>query len=174
VQIAPTTATLGPGQTLQFQLADNLGTLAALWSVNPAVGSISASGLYTAPATLASNQIVTITATDAANAARSSTATITLVGPPPTLLSISPSVAGKAQSVAVVLTGTNFFAGSTVSTGYPGVTVSGVSIVSPTQIAATIKVAANAAPGTASITVSTSAGTSGAVAFSIVRGGGHK
>jgi len=38
------------------------------WSINPAgVGTMSASGLYTAPATIATEQTVTVTATSVAD-----------------------------------------------------------------------------------------------------------
>lgn len=57
--IAPTTASLGPGQTQQFsaQAVDASGNPVAspsfTWSLQPgAVGTVSATGLYTAPASI--------------------------------------------------------------------------------------------------------------------------
>ena len=67
----------------------------------------------------------------------------------------------------MTLTGTNFVTGATVAVSNPGVTVSGVAVVSATQITATFTIAANAATGAASVTVTTSGGTSPAVNFTV-------
>jgi len=80
VSISPNSATLNAGQTQQFSASvTNTSNTAVTWSISPAgTGSISSSGLYTAPASIASQQTVTITATSQANASIAATATITL------------------------------------------------------------------------------------------------
>ena len=95
-------------------------------------------------------------------------ASLTVVGSPaPTLTSISPASGVQGTTVPVTLTGTNFVAGATVATNNPGIAVSPATVVSATQITATFTIAANAAPGAANVTVTTSGGTSGAVAFTV-------
>jgi uncharacterized protein (TIGR03437 family) len=85
----------------------------------------------------------------------------------PTLTSIAPNGGLAGTTVAVSLTGTNFVAGATVNVGNSGVSVSDVSVVSPTRITATFAIAANAAVGPASVTVTTSGGTSAAASFGV-------
>jgi len=81
VTVSPTTATLNGGQTQQFTATvGNTTNLAVAWTVTPATGAgtISSSGLYTAPASVAAQQTVTITATSQANTTKSAAATVTL------------------------------------------------------------------------------------------------
>jgi hypothetical protein len=79
VTVAPPTATLGASQTQQFT-ATVTGTAngAVTWSINPAVGTISTTGLYTAPAS-STGQTVTVTATSVADPTKSGTAAVTLI-----------------------------------------------------------------------------------------------
>jgi hypothetical protein len=85
----------------------------------------------------------------------------------PTLTSVSPTSGVQGAAVPVTLTGTNFVAGATVAVSNPGITVGSVTVVSATQITATFTIAANAAPGAANVTVTTSAGTSAQVVFTV-------
>jgi len=102
--------------------------------------------------------------------------TFTVVNPgTPILSSIAPSsgfrrTAAAPNPVAVVLTGSNFTAGSTVNVVAPasGLTVTGVTMVSPTQINATFNTTTTAAIGPRSITVTTPGGTSGAVTYTVL------
>ncbi len=80
VQLVPVSVNLWPSQQQQFsaEVADPANPI-ALWSLTPAgVGTITATGLYTAPAVIAAPQTVTLTAADATNPAWFSTATINL------------------------------------------------------------------------------------------------
>ena len=86
----------------------------------------------------------------------------------PTLTGVSPSSGTQGTSVAVSLAGTNFVAGATVAVGNPGITVTNVSVISATQILANFTIGAAASVGAANVTVTTSAGTSGAVSFTVV------
>lgn len=74
-------AVLTANQTLQFTAAVN-GTANqnVTWSIDPATGAgtISTDGLYTAPATIAAEQTVTVRGTSAADATKSATVLITL------------------------------------------------------------------------------------------------
>lgn len=108
VGVSPPTATLQPNQTQQFN-ATVTGTAnqAVNWSITPAIGSISASGLYTAPATVAATQTVTIRATSQASGTASGTATVTVN--PLVTVSVSPSLAtlqaGQTRQFGATVTG---------------------------------------------------------------------
>jgi RHS repeat-associated protein len=80
VSVSPATATLYAGQTQQFTATvNNTANTAVTWSISPAgVGSISSSGLYTAPTAVTAQQMVTVTATSQADTSKSATATVTL------------------------------------------------------------------------------------------------
>jgi YVTN family beta-propeller protein len=121
VQVTPTTATIGAGETQQFT-ATVTGTsnTSVTWDVNGKAGgdinnggTISTSGLYTAPPTGTSS--VTIKAVSGADGTTSGTATVTIVSAAPTLTSVEPQVTeqGAAQQ-EVYLTGTNFTSNGTV------------------------------------------------------------
>ncbi len=79
VSVSPSTSLLYAGQTQQFTATTNSADTAVTWTITPAgVGTISASGLYTAPASIATAQTVTVTATSQVDTSKSSTATVTL------------------------------------------------------------------------------------------------
>lgn len=84
VSLAPASATLAPGATQQF----TAGGRAVTWSVdgvgggNAAVGTVTASGLYTAPA-VAPAAPVTVTATSTGSTAPRASATVTVTSPAP-------------------------------------------------------------------------------------------
>jgi hypothetical protein len=61
VSLSPASVALGPSQTQQFTATAGSQTPTVNWSIYPAIGTISASGLYTAPATIAQEQTVTVT-----------------------------------------------------------------------------------------------------------------
>jgi hypothetical protein len=78
VTITPATVALGAGQTQQFQAAtQSPADQPVVWSIAGA-GSISTTGLYTAPPSISSNQTVTITAASPVSSAKTATATVTL------------------------------------------------------------------------------------------------
>jgi hypothetical protein len=80
VGVTPPSATIGASQTQQFTASVlNTGNTAVTWTISPAgTGTINASGLYTAPASISTPQTVTITATSQADTTESASATITL------------------------------------------------------------------------------------------------
>src|SRR6185437_3242927 len=63
--VSPATTSLSAGQSTQFaaNVTGGSGNTAVTWSLNPNLGTISSSGLYTAPAAINSQQTVTVTAT---------------------------------------------------------------------------------------------------------------
>jgi hypothetical protein len=87
VAVSPATANLGLGQTQQFMAAvtgnANAGVVWKAGGVtggNAASGTITAGGLYTAPATATTPLGVTITATSVVDPSKSGTATVTVHG----------------------------------------------------------------------------------------------
>ena len=65
--VNPATVTLYGGQTQQFAATvNNASNTAVTWTISPTsgAGTISASGLYTAPASIGAQQTVTVTATN--------------------------------------------------------------------------------------------------------------
>lgn len=94
VSISPGTATLNGGSTQQFTATvSNASNTTVTWSVSctaggAACGTISSTGLYTAPAVVASSTSVTVTATLTADTTKSASATITLT---PISVSVSPA-----------------------------------------------------------------------------------
>ncbi len=160
VTVAPSSVAIGPNQTQQFS-ATLTGTTntSVTWSISPSVGSITAAGAYTAPASISGQQSITVTATSVADGTKSATATLTLnpisvtIGPVAiTLLanqtqqfsasvffdatnsgvtwSINPSV-GSISSVGL------YTAPATI-TGQQTVTVTATSVADPTKSASAI------------------------------------
>lgn len=80
VSVTPATATLRRSQTQRFAATVTYATdTTVTWSISPNVGTIDASGLYTAPATITSQQTVTVTALSRADNWTTGAATITLL-----------------------------------------------------------------------------------------------
>ncbi len=109
VSVNPPSVVLTAGQTQQFSATvSGTSNTAVTWSLSPNVGTISTSGLYTAPSAIASQQIVTVTATSVADSTKSAAASVTLV---PVSVTVSPSnvtmEAGQTQLFSVVVTGTS-------------------------------------------------------------------
>jgi hypothetical protein len=79
VSVTPAVVTRSAGQTQQFTASvTGSSNTAVTWTISPNVGSISSSGLYTAPATISAQQTVTVTATSQADLNSSGRATVTL------------------------------------------------------------------------------------------------
>ena len=117
MSVSPTTATLYGGQTQQLAATViNTSNTAVTWTVSPAgSGTVSSSGLYTAPASIASQTTVTVTATSQANTSATASGTITL----------SPTVAvsGFTPTAVTLYAGqTQQFSASVLNTGNTAVT----------------------------------------------------
>lgn len=72
--MTPTTVSLYSGQPQQFT-----ANAAVNWSMTPQSGTISGAGQYSAPSSIASRQVVTVTATSQADATKFANAAVTLV-----------------------------------------------------------------------------------------------
>lgn len=114
VTATPTAATLQSGQSIQLSAAVAGSTNSNVtWSMAPMVGSLSSSGLYTAPSTIAGTQTVVVTATSIADPTKSAGVTITLV---PVSVILSPSSASLSAAQ------TQQFTAAVSNTGNEGVT----------------------------------------------------
>lgn len=90
VSISPGSGSVGPSGSLQFTATvTNSANQAVIWYAS--LGSISSSGLYTAPATVAAATTVTIRATSIANPSSVTETTISIQ--PPTVVSVAISPA---------------------------------------------------------------------------------
>lgn len=111
LQVTPATATVVGGGTQQFTATVSGSTNTTVkWTLTGA-GTLSASGLYTAPASVVSAATATVTAVSAARASATASATITLK-PNPVTITISPA------SAYVLTQGTKQFT-ATASDGGP-------------------------------------------------------
>jgi hypothetical protein len=156
VTVSPKTATVITGLTQQFAATvTNTSNTAVTWQVNNVtggnntVGTISATGLYTAPAAVPSGTI-TVKAISQADSTRSDTATVTVVLP------VSVTVSPKTPSVQVGLT--QQFTATVANTSNTAVTwqvnnVTGGNSTVGTISAAGLYTAPAAAPSPATVTV---------------------
>jgi hypothetical protein len=79
VAVSPSSASLNAGGTKQFTASVSGSTdSAVVWSLSPAVGTISASGLYTAPTSVSTQQTVSVIATSHADPSKTASAIVTL------------------------------------------------------------------------------------------------
>jgi hypothetical protein len=97
VSLSPKTPSVQAGLTQQFTATVlNTSNTAVTWQVNnvtggnSTVGTINASGLYTAPALVPSGA-VTVKAISVADSTKSDTATVTVTLPPPIMVTIGPT-----------------------------------------------------------------------------------
>ena len=166
VTIAPTSPTMGTGETLQFT-ANVTGTTtnkAVTWAVcqtaaaggltcgGAGLGSISASGLYQAPNAPASVIVQAISAADQNQSATTSVSVVAAIAP--TLTSIDPSTAAQGSvQQDVYLTGTNFFATDTVLVGGVVLPTANVTFLSSALLRVTVPAAQLAQAETISVEV---------------------
>jgi IPT/TIG domain len=182
--ISPNTGARGTIQPV------TLTGISFVMGANPATGiAVTGGGITVSAFTVVSDTSITANFTIAATAALTArNVTVTTTGAPttpvtftivnpgtPIINSISPAsglrrTAAAANPVAVTLLGSNFTAGSTVNVVAPanGLTVTGVTIVSPTQINATFNTTATATIGPRSITVTNPGGTSGPATYTVL------
>ncbi len=158
--ISPTSATVSSGKTQQFAAAvQDTSNTTVTWSAT--AGSISSSGLFTAP-TVSSNTNVTVTATSAADTTKKASSTVSVTTSTAVSVSISPTssslASGNTQQFGATVQGTSnttviwsATTGSISSSGMytaPTVTSSATATVTATSAADTTK------KSSASVTVS--------------------
>jgi len=155
VIVTPGTATLPGLTTQQFSAKANDGSRPTLaWYVNglpggdATVGTISPTGLYTAPEFPPTVNNVTISATDTVDASKTGSSAVTLDNPIPMLNAVNPNVI-PIGPFSLSLTGLHFAPGATAYLNNVALTTT---VVSSTQITAT-GTATDAEVGTVNITV---------------------
>jgi IPT/TIG domain len=153
VMISPTGANVRLGATQQFSAAvTGEANDDVTWSVNNVAGGdassgkISASGLYSAPASLPNPNSVTITAASASDSSLTGSATVDVLNPIPSLSAIQPSSV-TTGAFSLTVTGSDFVSGAQVMMAG---TALNTSFVSATQLTVT----GNAtSPGTFAVSV---------------------
>ena len=125
VSVTPAAASVQTGGTQTFTATvTNTTNKAVTWQVNgitggnPSVGTISTTGVYTAPATVPSPAMVTVTAVSVADPTRSGSARVTITATVPTPVTVS--VAPAAASVQT--SGTQTFTATVTNTANKAVT----------------------------------------------------
>src|ERR1035437_7806000 len=109
ISVSPAFTSVNASQNLKFTATGRLRRVGALfvaravkidvvWTLSPAVGTISATGLYTAPASIAAAQTVTVNATSVADPTKPASATVTLT--PTVTISLAPLAATLAAAQA--------------------------------------------------------------------------
>jgi IPT/TIG domain-containing protein len=145
VRVSPASANVRAGATQSFSATvSGTSNTAVTWQVNgvtggsSVAGTISASGIYTAPAAVPANNTVTVRAISAASSSATASGAVTLWNPMPVLTSIAPTSV-PAGAVALTVNGSGFVSGAqVVLAGAPLATT----FVSATQVTATGNVAA--------------------------------
>lgn len=116
VSISPTSVSIVTGKTQQFSATvKGTSNTAVKWSVkgvaggNSTYGTISASGLYTAPSAVPGTNPVSVTATSSADSTKSASASVTVTKP--VTVAISPTsgtiATGKTQQFKATVTGSS-------------------------------------------------------------------
>lgn len=150
ISLTPSAVKLAPGQTQQFSAtAGGASNTAVTWALSPAVGTISSTGLYTAPTAVAAAQTVAIKATSVADPTKSASSSISLS--PSVTVSLTPSAASlnpsQTQLFAATVAGTTNTAVTwSLSPSVGTISTSGDNAVyiAPSTISATQSVAVSA------------------------------
>lgn len=140
MKVSPASANVRAGATQSFSATvSGTSNTGVTWQINgvaggsSSTGTISASGVYTAPAAVPATNTVTVTAISAASSSATATSAVTLWNPLPVVSSIAPAEV-PAGAFAISINGSGFVSGAFVLlAGAPLATV----FVSPTQLTAT-------------------------------------
>ena len=96
VRVMADKASVAATQTASFHASvENASNPAVRWSLDPAIGSVTAAGVYSAPATISSQQVVEVKATSVQDPSKSGKAEVTLL---PEAISLSPQSASLGPS----------------------------------------------------------------------------
>ncbi|HEY2384675.1 MAG TPA: IPT/TIG domain-containing protein [Terriglobia bacterium] len=181
---SPFLSTISPANGALGQ-AVNVTLTGSNFLLNPTV-NVSGSGVTVSNVTAVSASSITATLTIAGTAATgvrtisvttavatSNSQNFTILGVP-TLTSISPAAGSTGSAVSVTLTGTGFAnGGSTVTVDGSGVTAAVTNFTSATSLTALLTIAANATTGAHNLTVTTQAGTTSPVTFTVSSEAGY-
>ncbi len=120
VIVSPVSANVRAGATKTFSATvTGSSNTAVTWEVNgvagsaSATGTISASGLYTAPSTVSGSNTVTVSAVSSANSSATGSSAVTLQNPVPVLTGIAPTSV-PAGAIAITVNGSGFVSGAQV------------------------------------------------------------
>ena len=174
VAVAPNPANVRAGAQQQFSATvSGTSNTSVAWLVNgmpggtAAAGTISASGVYTAPNTLPNPNSVTITAVSEADSSAAGTSAVTLWNPTPALTSVNPTSIGIG-AFSLTLTGSNFVSGAQVLFGGTAITTT---FVSSSQLTASGSAATAGMIGVAVQNPNPGSSTSGTVNVQVGSGG---
>ena len=113
VSISPLSASVLLGATQSFgSSVTGTSNTAVTWSIASGAGTITTSGVYTAPAVMPASNLVTVRATSAASLSSYASASITLMAPPPPpiIVAVAPATAsvqlGQTATFTSTVTGT--------------------------------------------------------------------
>ena len=156
VLVVPATAQITAGSTFQYRASvDGAGANTAVkWAINgipsgnATVGTISAGGMYQAPAMVPTPNTIQVQATSLADTTATSTGTATLINPAPVVTLVLPTTI-PVGNFTLVVTGQKFASGAVVSFGG---TFLPTTFVSSTELTAT-GTATAAQTGTVQVTV---------------------
>jgi len=173
IQISPSTASVEANQSAEFTASvTGASNTAVTWTVNgiaggsSATGTISASGLYTAPSSVPSPATVTVTATSQADGTKAASAAVT-VTPVPIVVTISPTAATVAgltfQQFTASVTGSSNTAVAWTVNGIAGGN-SAIGLISPTGL----YIGPASVPSPATVTVTSSSQVDGTKSASAV------
>jgi len=167
--VNPSTLTSSTSSTALTWFAEENGTYSVLvGGTNCTSGTAVATGTYTTspspvittiPASAfaaGSNALLVCLTNDAGHTGSGAATLILLVAPAVT--SVSPDVSALAGGIQVAVTGTNFTSDATVAVG--GVAATGVDVVSPTSLTATVPAAPSGLAGTYDVIINEAGGTS--------------
>jgi uncharacterized protein (DUF1800 family) len=139
--------------TTQFTaVVSGSSNAAVVWEVNgvaggsSATGTISSSGLYTAPAAMPTTTSVTVSAVSAASATATATVTESLLNPIAVLSSTTVTQVGSTLSYSIDVIGSNFISGAVILANGTALTTT---YVSSTELQATVTVPS----GTTTVTI---------------------
>jgi len=103
VLVTPTTASVNAGGSVQLGATVSGSTNTGVtWNVSPAVGTVSASGLYVAPASVPAATVVSVRAVSVADPAKSAAASVT-VNPAAISVSVTPGTASISAGGSLAL-----------------------------------------------------------------------
>jgi hypothetical protein len=153
VVVSPVSANVRAGATKSFSASvAGSSNKAVIWEVNSvaggsaATGTISSSGLYTAPSPIPSPNTVTVRAVSSADASATGSSAVTLQNPVPVLAGIAPTSV-PAGAFAITVNGNGFVSGAQVLLAGASLATS---FVSSTHLTATGN---ESSPGTFSVAV---------------------
>ncbi len=156
VQVIPATTEITAGASFQYRAAlTGAGANTAVkWAINgipngnATLGTISAGGMYQAPATIPVPNTIQVQATSLADTSATSTGTATLTNPAPVVSAVLPTTI-PVGDFTLVVTGQKFASGAVVSFGG---TFLPTTLVSATEVTAT-GTATSAQAGTVQVSV---------------------